>query len=71
MDHSYIHCVWQGYVNRSTSDVSDIRAEEERKRGVKERRQKPYNSDPFGKAHGGYTATGMYAIIGNQILITH
>ena len=32
---------------RSVSDISDKRAEEQRKKGLKERRQKVYKSDPF------------------------
>ena len=42
--------VSQGCVNRSVSDVSDICAEEERKKSTKEKRQKIYKSDPSGKA---------------------
>ena len=37
-------------MNRSVSDVSDICAEEERKKSTKEKRQKIYKSDPSGKA---------------------
>ena len=36
-------------MNRSVSDVSDILAEEERKKATKDRRHKQYKSDPLGK----------------------
>ena len=41
---------FQGFVNRSVSDVSEIRAEEERTKLTREKRQKIYKSDPLGKA---------------------